>query len=90
MLVYLVTFLFNLKLIFFSTYVVDFLDELPEPENMSLNTTRKALLDCCVSFGSSQHDVNISLTATGMLWTIADQDPAPSSVDVSIWHNDFE
>jgi len=61
--------------------VDDFLDELPEPKDISLNTTRTALLDCCVSFGSSKHDVNISLTATGMLWTIADQDPAPSSVD---------
>ena len=67
----------------------DFLDELPKPltdtasSSNPKKTTRTALLDCCASFGSSKHDVNISLTATGMLWTVADQDPLPSTVDVS-------
>ncbi len=57
--------------------VDDFLDSGDGRNTM----TRTALLDCCASFGSSMHDVNISLTATGMLWTIADQDDSPASVD---------
>mmetsp|Transcript_15630 Transcript_15630/g.20886 ORF Transcript_15630/g.20886 Transcript_15630/m.20886 type:complete len:1566 (+) Transcript_15630:106-4803(+) len=61
--------------------VDDFLDQLPTSTDPSYATTRAALLDCCASFGRSQHDVNTSLTATGMLWTIADQDPTPSSLD---------
>ena len=60
--------------------VDDFLDELPSGD-LSIST-RAALLDCCAAFGSSQHDVNTSLTATGMLWTIADQNSSPSSLDV--------
>jgi hypothetical protein len=44
---------------------------------------RTSLLDCCSSFGSSQHDVNTSLTAIGLLWTIADQDAGTASIDVS-------
>ena len=56
----------------------DFLNELPDQE-----CTRIPLLDCCASFGSSRYDVNTSLTATGMLWSIADQDSSPASVDVS-------
>ena len=55
--------------------VDDFLDS-DESKTFSIRT---ALLDCCVSFGRSRHDVNISLTATGMLWTIADD--SPTSVD---------
>jgi hypothetical protein len=46
-------------------------------------TPRAALLDCCSSFGSSRHDVNISLTAIGLLWSIADQDSNSWSIDVS-------
>lgn len=57
--------------------VDDFLDS----DEDKTNFIRTALLDCCASFGTSQHDVNISLTATGMLWTIADQDDSPESVD---------
>lgn len=57
--------------------VDDFLDS---DDDRTL-TTRVALLECCAAFGSSLHDVNISLTATGMLWTIADQDDSPASVD---------
>lgn len=44
---------------------------------------RTSLLDCCSSFGSSHHDVNTSLTAIGLLWTIADQDAGTASIDVS-------
>lgn len=62
--------------------VDDFLDVLPEPEESSTGkSTRNALLDCCASFGNSTHDVNTSLTATGMLWTIADRDPCESTLN---------
>ena len=61
--------------------VDDFLDILPSPPDLCSAGTRSALLDCCAAFGSSQHDVNTSLTATGMLWTIADQDLTPNSLD---------
>lgn len=61
--------------------VDDFLDQLPVPPSPHANTTRNALLHCCASFGQSQFDVNTSLTATGMLWTIADQDPTPSALE---------
>jgi hypothetical protein len=43
---------------------------------------QEAIIDCCVAFGKSRHDVNTSLTATSMLWTIADQDPTPSTLDL--------
>jgi hypothetical protein len=46
-------------------------------------TARSSLLDCCSSFGSSSHDVNTSLTAIGLLWTIADQDAGTAAIDVS-------
>jgi len=59
----------------------DFLDELPSSTTPGFQPTQAALLDCCAAFGSSRHDVNTSLTATGMLWTLADQDPSPSSLD---------
>jgi hypothetical protein len=58
--------------------VDDFLDE-----TSSFTSVRTSLLDCCSSFGSSRHDVNISLTAIGLLWTIADQDAGTTSIDVS-------
>lgn len=62
--------------------VDDFLDQLLLGlPNESSDITRNSLVDCCASFGSSTHDVNTSLTATGMLWTIADQDPSQSSLD---------
>jgi hypothetical protein len=47
----------------------DFQDQLREEAG-----ARSALLSCCFSFGSSSHDLNSSLTAIGLLWTIADQD----------------
>eukprot|EP00804_Cyclotella_cryptica_P003756 CCRYP_008917-RA/>CCRYP_008917-RA protein AED:0.02 eAED:0.02 QI:265/1/1/1/1/1/5/228/1989 len=43
---------------------------------------RESIVDCCVAFGKSRHDVNTSLTATGMLWTLADQDPTPGTLDL--------
>ena len=47
---------------------------------------QSALLSCCFAFGSSRHDVNTSLTAIGLLWTIADQDSdsASSSIQQAI------
>ena len=75
-----VTFLYRCSLIYIlsSKQSTDFLNELPDQE-----MTRISLLDCCASFGSSRYDINTSLTATGMLWSIADQDSSPSAVDVS-------
>ena len=61
--------------------VDDFLDQLP-PMSNSPSAPRRALLDCCSSFGSSRHDVNISLTAIGLLWSIADLDSHSWSIDV--------
>jgi len=61
--------------------VDDFLDELPSSPQSSSRTMRTALLDCCAAFGCSMHDINTSLTATGMLWTIADQNSTLSSLD---------
>ena len=46
------------------------------------NGARSALLSCCFAFGSSRHDVNTSLTAIGLLWTIADQDSDSSSSSI--------
>jgi hypothetical protein len=46
-------------------------------------SARTSLLDCCSSFGSSHHDVNTSLTAIGLVWTIADQDAGTTAIDVS-------
>jgi len=72
----------NLKLI---------LDEFLEPASASedsdespLNSiqARDAILDCCVTFGRSRHDVNTSLTATGMLWSLADRDSSPDTLEV--------
>ena len=62
----------------FCSLLLDFLNDMPGQEE-----TRIALLDCCACFGSSRYDVNTSLTAIGMIWTIADQDSPPSAVDVS-------
>ena len=62
----------SLKLI-----VDDFLEKVP-----STSTFRIALLDCCASFGFSKHDANVSFTATGLLWTLADQDPSPPLIEV--------
>jgi hypothetical protein len=62
--------------------VDDFLDYLP-PSSGPAGIARTLLLDCCSSFGRSRHDVNTSLTAIGLLWTIADQDAGADAIDVS-------
>eukprot|EP00533_Pseudo-nitzschia_delicatissima_P004970 CAMPEP_0116089272 /NCGR_PEP_ID=MMETSP0327-20121206/6338_1 /TAXON_ID=44447 /ORGANISM="Pseudo-nitzschia delicatissima, Strain B596" /LENGTH=1744 /DNA_ID=CAMNT_0003580455 /DNA_START=287 /DNA_END=5521 /DNA_ORIENTATION=- len=54
--------------------VDDFLDD-------AAKSARTALLECCSTFGSARHDMNTSLTAIGLLWTIADQDSGTESVD---------
>lgn len=61
--------------------VDDFLEELPPPSDDSSIAPRKSLMECCLSYGSSRHDVNTSLTAIGLLWTIADQDADASSIE---------
>lgn len=63
--------------------ISDFLDVLPESIESKLNPSKSALLECCVAFGRSNYDLNTSLTATGMLWTIADQDSTHASLNVS-------
>jgi hypothetical protein len=63
--------------------VDDFLDLLPVPSGDHTDA-RSSLLDCCSSFGRSRHDVNTSLTAIGLLWTIADQDGGSDAVEVSL------
>jgi hypothetical protein len=60
-------------------YSTDFMNELAD-----LKTARIALLDCCAAFCSSRYDINTSLTATGMLWSIADKDSSCASVNVSM------
>lgn len=61
--------------------VDDILNEISDKVNEEIEAIRMALLDCCSTFGSSTADINISLTAIGMLWTIADQGCSPSAVD---------
>jgi hypothetical protein len=47
-------------------------------------SARTSLLDCCSMFGSSRHDVNTSLTAIGLLWTIADKDAGIESIETAL------
>jgi C-terminal region of Mon2 protein len=54
--------------------VDDFLED-------AASAAQTELLDCCSAFGSSRQDVNTSLTAIGLLWSIADQDTSTESVD---------
>lgn len=61
--------------------VNDFLDQLPVPPSPHAAPTRNSLLHCCASFGQSQFDINTSLTAIGMLWTIADTNPSPNALE---------
>ena len=69
----------NLKLI-----LDDFLDPESTPADSPLKSTeaRDAILECCVAFGRSRHDVNTSLTATGMLWSLADRDSSHGTLDI--------
>ena len=66
----------NLKLL-----LDDFLEPMSTAVDSPLKSIkeRDAILDCCVAFGRSRHDLNTSLTATGMLWSLADR--APGTVD---------
>lgn len=48
------------------------------------SAARTSLLDCCSMFGSSRHDVNTSLTAIGLLWTIADKDTGTESLETAL------
>jgi hypothetical protein len=61
-------------------FTIDYLNDLLALSDATGRQPRSALLDCCAAFGSSEHDVNTSLTAAGMLWTIADQDATSSSL----------
>lgn len=58
----------------------DYLNDLLALSDSGGLSPRSALLDCCAAFGSSEHDVNTSLTASGMLWTIADRDATAFSL----------
>ena len=64
--------------------VDDFLGQLPkvndDVDDVGV-TVHVSLLECCSSFVMSRHDINTSLTAIGLLWTIADQDVETKSVD---------
>lgn len=62
--------------------VDDLLEQIPRPTDPN-NVARSLLLDCCSAFGRSRHDVNTSLTAIGLLWTLADQDAGMKAIDVS-------
>jgi len=60
--------------------VDDFLEQLASTSEFA-TAARNSLLDCCSAFGRSRHDINTSLTAIGLLWTIADQDAGEDSID---------
>ena len=62
----------------------DFLEPMATSSESPLKSSeaRDAILDCCVAFGRSRHDVNTSLTATGMLWSLADRDASPGTTDI--------
>jgi hypothetical protein len=67
----------------FKLIIDDFLEEVPQIENGS-QSNRENVLDCCLSFVKSRHDVNTSLTAIGLLWTVADQDSNADSMDLAL------
>ncbi|KAL7554854.1 hypothetical protein ACHAWF_018901 [Thalassiosira exigua] len=64
------------------------LDDFLEPEStMAISPlksaeTRDAITRCLVAFGRSRHDLNTSLTATGMLWSLADRNSSPTTLDI--------
>lgn len=60
--------------------VDDFLEHLPSVADAG-TSAHVSLLDCCSSFVVSRHDINTSLTAIGLLWTIADRDPDSAAID---------
>eukprot|EP00956_Cyclotella_meneghiniana_P003572 scaffold4387_cov32-Cyclotella_meneghiniana.AAC.5 len=72
---------FQIFKIIFDEFLEPSVHESPE-QPCDTAKEQEAIVDCCVSFGKSRHDVNTSLTATGMLWTLADQDPTPATLDL--------
>ena len=60
----------------------EYLESLPDNSETTYTETRVAMIDCCVAFGRSHHDVNTALTATGMLWSLADRDSSSETLDV--------
>jgi hypothetical protein len=63
--------------------VDDFLHQLTSSGESS-SVALVSLLNCCSAFGRSEHDINTSLTAIGLLWTIADQDSSSQSIDLAL------
>lgn len=59
----------------------EYLESLPDSSETASTETRVAMIDCCVAFGRSHHDVNTALTATGMLWSLADRDSSSETLD---------
>lgn len=59
----------------------EYLESLPDSSEIASAETRVAMIDCCVAFGRSHHDVNTALTATGMLWSLADRDSSSETLD---------
>jgi len=60
----------------------EYLESLPDSSETADTETRVAMIDCCVAFGRSHHDVNTALTATGMLWSLADRDSSSETLDI--------
>ena len=63
--------------------VNDFKDEMQSSSTVTEpKSIQHVLLDCCTSFAMSRHDINTSLTAIGLLWSVADQDSDRLSVSL--------
>ena len=60
----------------------EYLESFPVSSEVADSETRVAMIDCCVAFGRSHHDVNTALTATGMLWSLADRDSSSETLDI--------
>lgn len=60
----------------------EYLESLPDSSETADTEARVAMVDCCVAFGRSHHDVNTALTATGMLWSLADRDSSSETLDI--------
>jgi hypothetical protein len=75
----------NVSALSFQTFRLifdEYLESLPISSELADSETRVAMIDCCVAFGRSHHDVNTSLTATGMLWSLADRDSSSETLDI--------
>ena len=67
----------------FKLILDDFLEPMSTSDSpLTSIEARDAILRCCAAFGRSRHDLNTSLTATGMLWTLADRDSSPGTLDI--------